>query len=438
MRLNNSLPNFQVNLNSLYYNKTNYSSSLKNTGSTQDSNSANFFSNNKNIVSFKIKFTTGQLYSFKDNLNNTLKASINKFFLEKGFTSIGNNFQGALFNGGKLDLNKTLFENHVKPNCILVFIMDSGLSNSRVNLKGFSVNSQIIYAGVDTEGRTKINQDTTLIKISVGGIIGFNLFGVLDGHGQYGHYISQFCRDYFIRKMEIYAYNCIIKNIYTPEEIYNQLKNNFINYIIECFKSADIDMTKQSNFDYYSSGTTCNLVIQLNKNLICANVGNSRGIIIYDTNGNNNRGIHQISTDHIPELPQEYQRIIYKGGMVDRFTDKSGRKYGHYRIYKKGQETPAIHISRALGDFDAKGCGVISVPDITEYHLNQNSKYMVICSDGIWEVLNNEYVRNLGNIYYKKGEIGPFCYNLVQVAMNNWISQYPNYRDDISVVCVYF
>ena len=197
-------------------------------------------------------------------------------------------------------------------------------------------------------------------------------------------------------------------------------------------------MTKQSNFDYYSSGTTCNLVIQLNKNLICANVGNSRGIIIYDTNGNNNRGIHQISTDHIPELPQEYQRIIYKGGMVDRFTDKSGRKYGHYRIYKQGQGTPGIHISRALGDFDAKGCGVISVPDITEYHLNQNSKYMVICSDGIWEVLNNEYVRNLGNRYYKKGEIGPFCYNLVQVAMNNWISQYPNYRDDISVVCVYF
>ena len=124
--------------------------------------------------------------------------------------------------------------------------------------------------------------------------------------------------------------------------------------------------------------------------------------------------------------------------MVDRFTDKSGRKYGHYRIYKQGQETPGIHISRALGDFDAKGCGVISVPDITEYHLNQNSKYMVICSDGIWEVLNNEYVRNLGNRYYKKGEIGPFCYNLVQVAMNNWISQYPNYRDDISVVCVYF
>jgi len=104
MRLNNSLPNFQVNLNSLYYNKTNYSSSLENTGSTQDSNSANFFSNNKNIVSFKIKFTTGQIYSFKDNLNNTLKASINKFFIEKGFTSIGKNFQGALFNGGKIQI----------------------------------------------------------------------------------------------------------------------------------------------------------------------------------------------------------------------------------------------------------------------------------------------------------------------------------------------
>jgi serine/threonine protein phosphatase PrpC len=238
--------------------------------------------------------------------------------------------------------------------------------------------------------------------------------------------------------MEMYAYECIIRNILTPEQIYNQIKNKFINYIIDCFKSADIDMTKQSSFDYYSSGTTCNLVIQLNKNLICANVGNSRGIIIYDTNGHTNRGIYQISTDHIPELPQEKQRIYNKGGMVDRFTDKSGRKYGHYRIYKKGQATPGIHISRALGDFDAKGCGVINVPDIKEYHLNNNSKYMVICSDGIWEVLTNEYVRDLGNIYYKKGQVDHFCYDLVQIAMNNWKSQFPNYMDDIAVVCVYF
>ena len=312
------------------------------------------------------------------------------------------------------------------------------LSKSKANFIGFTHKSHIIYAGIDSLGRTKINQDTTLIKINVGGIIGFNLFGVLDGHGKYGHYVSQFCRDYFIRRMEMYAYECIIRNILTPEQIYNQIKNKFINYIIDCFKSADIDMTKQSSFDYYSSGTTCNLVIQLNKNLICANVGNSRGIIIYDTNGHTNRGIYQISTDHIPELPKEYQRIINKGGMVDRFTDKSGRKHGHNRIYKKGQATPGIHISRALGDFNAKDCGVINVPDIIEYHLNNNSKYMVICSDGIWEVLTNEYVRDLGNIYYKKGQVGPFCNNLVQIAMNNWKSQFPNYRDDIAVVCVYF
>ena len=64
--------------------------------------------------------------------------------------------------------------------------------------------------------------------------------------------------------MEEYSYLCKIQNIFTPEGVYNSLKNNAFIYIIDIFKLADIEMTQQSTFDYYSSGTTCNLVIQLN------------------------------------------------------------------------------------------------------------------------------------------------------------------------------
>ena len=209
---------------------------------------------------------------------------------ENGFTSPGFNFHTALCHGSGLDINKTLLENNITDNSVVIFVMDFPLI---IDIKVY----QITSPGLGFNGRAKINQDTTLIKINVGGIIGFNLFGVLDGHGQYGHYISQFCRDYLIRRMERYACECKKRNLVSSEQIYNKLKNKFINYIIRSFESTHYEMTKQSNFDYYSSGTTCNLVIQLNKNLICANVGNSRGIIIYDTNGNTNGGIYQISTD---------------------------------------------------------------------------------------------------------------------------------------------
>jgi len=394
-----------------------------------------FFPNE--YITFNITTTAGGKYQFKDNINNILKSSTIKFMQESGLLSFGYELKAVCFEGNKLDLKKTLFANGIKQDSYVLFIIKFNPGHNINNIIKISFH-QVTLSGIDLNGKTKTNQDLTLIKLGVGGILGFNLFGVLDGHGQYGHFVAQFCRDYFIQKMEEYAYLCKIQNIFTPEGVYNTLKNKNFLYIIDIFKSADIEMTKQSTFDYYSSGTTCNLVIQLNKNLICANVGNSRGIIIYEKNNITNTDICPISRDHTPDIPEEYQRIISNGGTVGQYIDKNGKKLGLNRIYKTGQTTPGIRISRALGDLNAKSCGVINIPEITEYNLNNNSKYMVICSDGIWGIISNEYVRDLGNIYYKKGQIIPFCNNLVEMALLNWKNKYSDYRDDIAIVCVYF
>ena len=392
-----------------------------------------FFPNT--YITFNITTSAGLKYEFKDNINNILKSSANKFMQESGLSSLGYEFEGGAFQGNRLELKKSLFDNNIRQGSNILYVIKLNPERVLNKIKTFH---EITLSGIDFNGKIKTNQDTTLIKLNIGGIPGFNLFGVLDGHGQYGHFVAQFCRDYFIKKMEEYAYFCKMKNLFTPEQIYYSLKNNVFIYIVDIFKFADIEMTQQSTFDYYSSGTTCNLVIQLNKNLICANVGNSRAILIYEKNSNGNTGICPISRDHTPEIPQEYQRIINNGGTVDQYIDKNGKKLGHNRIYKKGQKTPGIRISRALGDLNAKSCGVINIPEITEYYLNNNSKYMVICSDGIWEIMSNEYISDLGNAYYKKGEIILFCNNLIQVAKLNWKNKYSDYRDDIAIVCVYF
>ena len=62
---------------------------------------------------------------------------------------------------------------------------------------------------------------------------------------------------------------------------------------------------------------------------------------------------------------------------------------------------------------------------------------MVIASRGVWEYMQNEQVRDLGNKFYDKNEVGPFCVNLVQQAFTNWEMQ-DIIREDITVVCVYF
>ena len=304
--------------------------------------------------------------------------------------------------------------------------------------KGFKLYGKISKAGRNQNGLQKTNQDTPLIHISVGNLQGFNIFGVLDGHGPHGHFVSKFCKEFFIKTMDEYSKQCQQNNITTPEGIFNKLKENKFEFITQTFKNADLEMIKHTEFDHDFSGTTCNLVFQFNKYLICASVGDSRGIIIYDQNNTNTyQGIFPISNDHKPNLPQEYERILQSGGIVDKLTDQFGCKVGPYRVHKNGLTYPGLAMSRSLGDFQAKDCGVITKPEIIEYNVNHSSKYMVICSDGVWEFLSNEQVRDLGNKFFNKGELGNFCSQLVKEAVHAWETR-DIIRDDITVVCVYF
>lgn len=301
---------------------------------------------------------------------------------------------------------------------------------------GFRYYGQLTKAGRKQNGETKVDQDTPLVHLNVGGIPGFNLFGVLDGHGPEGHFVSQFCRDYFIKKMTYYAELCKQKGLKTPEVIFNELKRTKYAYIIQIFTQADSEIALQS-FDYWFSGTTCNITFQFNRNLINASVGDSRSILVFDGGDNQLLGIQPLSTDHKPDIPCELNRILSKGGCVDQITGAYGNKVGPQRVWKAGQNYPGLAMSRSLGDFHAKECGVISYPQIVEKTLDKSSKYLVICSDGVWEFIQNEQVRDLGNVFFKKNDVGGFCSDLVKFAVHSW-ENFDIIRDDITVVCVYF
>ena len=329
----------------------------------------------------------------------------------------------------KLDayLNKSIADTTSKP----------AKQESHKKGNGFRYYGQLTKAGRNQNGETKIDQDTPLVHLNVGDIAGFNLFGVLDGHGTHGHFVSQFCRDYFIRIMTKYAESCKKSKLTTPEMIYNELKRTNFAYIIDAFNKADAHMAQQKQFDYNFSGTTCNIVFQFNKNLVCASVGDSRGMLVFDEGDKKNNGIFPLSKDHKPDLPGEIDRIKSKGGVVEPITDSEGNKVGPQRVWKGGCNYPGLAMSRSLGDFQAKEAGVISTPEITEYTINRNAKYMIICSDGVWEFISNEQVRDMGNAFLMKNDVGGFCTELVKFAVHSW-EQFDIIRDDITVVCVFF
>ena len=62
-------------------------------------------------------------------------------------------------------------------------------------IKGYNAATQ---PGKDKNFFTKINQDYYIIETNINGLKNFNLFGVLDGHGLYGHLISLFVGRYII------------------------------------------------------------------------------------------------------------------------------------------------------------------------------------------------------------------------------------------------
>lgn len=316
----------------------------------------------------------------------------------------------------------------------------NNIINPNQQSKGFKCCSQLTKAGLDGNGQEKTDQDTPMLYLSVADIEGFNIFGVLDGHGNYGHFVSQFCRDYFMNKMKEYAESIMyITQSISAEDVYLNLKQNNYSYIVELFMNIDDELSAQSDiFDCNMSGTTCNLIFQFNNHLVCFNVGDSRSILIEESSDNTNQIIRALSIDHKPDIPEELMRIKENGGMVDQIQDLYGNKLGPNRVFKEGCVYPGLAMSRSLGDFQAKECGVIPTPEIIEYEINLNTKYFVVCSDGVWEFLTNENVRDIGNkYYYNNNDVVGFCNELVNIAVNVW-GEREKARDDITVVAVFF
>ena len=94
-------------------------------------------------------------------------------------------------------------------------------------------------------------------------------------------------------------------------------------------------------------------------------------------------------------------------------------------------------MSRSIGDLDAKTVGVIPNPQIVEYTLDFQSRYMLICSDGIWEFMSNEEVMKIANKYYLRNDAKGICQDLTNISTSLWLKE-DIVVDDITVVVVFF
>ena len=287
--------------------------------------------------------------------------------------------------------------------------------------------------GTDEYGHMKINQDSYLILEGVNGLKDFNIFGVFDGHGPEGHLISQFITRYI--QLE-FKRNKQIEKIKDINTIYDKIKSNNFRMLKDIFINAD-NILRDQEIESRNSGTTCVIVIHLGEHIICANAGDSRAILIYDKNENNNYKVFPLSVDSKPELKVEKDRIYKMGGIVEKIKNQYGQEIGPYRVWNKNKEYPGLAMSRSIGDFSGKNLGIIPDPQIIETNTGININYIVICSDGVWEFLNNDDVMKIGNKFYKENNPRGFCKEVVDYSTKLWRKE-DVVIDDITIISVFF
>ena len=133
---------------------------------------------------------------------------------------------------------------------------------------------------------------------------------------------------------------------------------------------------------------------------------------------------------------------------------KPSQKLGPPRVWVLNQTYPGLAMSRSLGDVLAKKAGVIAEPEISSYTYDPNSsipearnfvpKWVVMASDGIWDVMSNEQVAQF--LYDPRNEnknVQKLSEQLLRLARQRWLQAPANMGvqheqfadiDDISVL----
>ena len=337
---------------------------------------------------------------------------------------------------GKISSNETNKDNNDDNIKIEPFLLSKLSIDEKLKIKSFKCHYALSRAGKDEIGNSKTNQDTYIALTSINSIKDFDIFAVLDGHGPEGHLVSQFVSKFIQIQFQTHPTLQKIKNL---DIIYEKLISKDYAIIKDIFLNADNSL-RYEDIDSKNSGTTCVLVIHVGQHIICANTGDSRAILIFDEENDKDlkfSKVFPLSFDSKPEKNGEKERILKMGGIVEKIKNKFGQGVGPFRVWEKDKDYPGLAMSRSLGDFIGKNIGVIPDPEIIEWELNVFSKFIVICSDGVWEFLNNKDVMDCGKQFYLENNPRGFCKELIDSSIKFWQKE-DVVIDDITVVTIFF
>ncbi len=204
------------------------------------------------------------------------------------------------------------------------------------------------------------------------------IIAIFDGHGGVG--AAEYCKDNFFQVLKFHSE-----------------AQDLNSCLLEVIDELEADLISQD----YESGTTALILLISSTKYFVVNIGDSNGITIYspliieNRIPNRNTGplirYHQlVSKSHTLKNLEERDRILSAGGkIVD----------SRLIVKLSPHEISSIAITRSLGDARHKSKSPLSAnPDIYDYNLTGYEKYILLASDGLWDVFTSAQI--YAYIYY--------------------------------------
>ncbi|KAJ4834904.1 hypothetical protein Tsubulata_045734 [Turnera subulata] len=305
------------------------------------------------------------------------------------------------------------------------------------------------------QGKKGINQDAMLVWENFGLKGDAVLCGVFDGHGPNGHMVAKQVRDSLPLKLKAHwelnscrtecsnasgnfnptgisepingkhknniSQNCGEKRY----DVFPTLKESFL----KAFKLVDKELKVHPYIDCVNSGSTAVTIVKQGQDLVIGNVGDSRAVLgTRDTYGS--VIAVQLTEDHKPTLPREAERIRLCKGRVFALPGEAHVA----RVWLPNSYSPGLAMARAFGDFCLKDFGLISVPEVFYHRITEEDEFVVLASDGLWDVLSNEEVVRI----VASAPRSRAAQTLVDTAARAWKTKFPAAKvDDCAVVCLF-
>ncbi|KAK7243236.1 hypothetical protein RIF29_38027 [Crotalaria pallida] len=325
------------------------------------------------------------------------------------------------------------------------------------------LNGSTQFASLYTQqGKKGTNQDAMLVWENFCSRQDTVFCGVFDGHGPFGHMVAKRVRDSLPLKLNAHwelsvsgdevlkeiginsvgSMNSEEANFVSADEesrasidaeetekhpeVFQTLKQSFL----KAFKVMDRELKTHPSIDCFCSGTTAVTLVKQGRDLIIGNVGDSRAVMgTRDKNGS--LVAVQLTVDLKPNLPAEAERIRKCKGRVFALQDEPEVA----RVWLPNNDSPGLAMARAFGDFCLKDFGLISVPEVSYRRLIDKDEFVVLATDGIWDVLSNKEVVDI--VAAAPGRSSA-ARALVESAVRAWRYKYPTSKvDDCAVVCLF-